>query len=110
MQVAQGAGRTLHLTLENIVDPDNSHLFAAMGAALEAGDAAARELRVPAKGFPGRGKNPSGDLVVHLQPVFPTALGKKQRKALLEAEALLQAKAETMLPDVATWRRSYLPD
>ena len=31
--------RTLHLTLENIVDPDNSHLFAAMGAALEAGDA-----------------------------------------------------------------------
>ena len=31
--------RTLHLTPENIVDPDNSHLFAAMGAALEAGDA-----------------------------------------------------------------------
>ncbi len=28
--------RTLHLTDENIVDPDNSHLFAAMGAALEA--------------------------------------------------------------------------
>lgn len=27
--------RTLHLTLENIVDPENSHLFAAMGAALE---------------------------------------------------------------------------
>ena len=77
---------------------------------LEPGDAAARELRVPAKGFPGRGKNPSGDLVVHLQPVFPTALGKKQRKALLEAEALLQAKADTMLPDIATWRRSYLPD
>lgn len=28
--------RTLKLTPENIVDPDNSHLFAAMGAALEA--------------------------------------------------------------------------
>ncbi len=28
--------RTLHLTPENIVDPENSHLFAAMGAALEA--------------------------------------------------------------------------
>ena len=27
--------RTLHLTPENIVDPENSHLFAAMGAALE---------------------------------------------------------------------------
>lgn len=31
--------RTLHLTPETIVDPDNSHLFAAMGSALEAGDA-----------------------------------------------------------------------
>ena len=31
--------RTLKLTDENIVDPQNSHLFAAMGAALEAGDA-----------------------------------------------------------------------
>ncbi len=31
--------RTLKLTDENIVDPENSHLFAAMGAALEAKDA-----------------------------------------------------------------------
>ena len=31
--------RTLKLTDENIVDPENSHLFAAMGAALEADDA-----------------------------------------------------------------------
>ncbi|MGN1047103.1 MAG: acyl-CoA dehydratase activase-related protein [Eubacteriales bacterium] len=31
--------RTLHLTPENIVDPENSHLFAAMGAALESGKA-----------------------------------------------------------------------
>ena len=31
--------RTLHLTPENIVDPENSHLFAAMGAALESGEA-----------------------------------------------------------------------
>ena len=30
--------RTLNLTPENIVDPENSHLFAAMGAALEAED------------------------------------------------------------------------
>ncbi len=30
--------RTLKLTEENIVDPENSHLFAAMGAALGAGD------------------------------------------------------------------------
>ncbi len=32
--------RTLKLTPENIVDPDNSHLFAAMGAALEAAQCA----------------------------------------------------------------------
>lgn len=31
--------RTLKLTEETTVDPDNSHLFAAMGAALESGDA-----------------------------------------------------------------------
>ncbi len=36
--------RTLKLTPENMVDPDNSHLFAAMGAALEAGDAASVPL------------------------------------------------------------------
>ncbi len=33
--------RTLKLTPENIVDPENSHLFAAMGAALECGEGAA---------------------------------------------------------------------
>lgn len=31
--------RTLSLTPDKVVDPENSHLFAAMGAALEAGDA-----------------------------------------------------------------------
>ncbi len=36
--------RTLKLTDETAVDPENSHLFAAMGAALEAGDAEAAEL------------------------------------------------------------------
>ena len=37
--------RTLKLTDETTVDPDNSHLFAAMGAALEAGDAQPRDIR-----------------------------------------------------------------
>jgi len=36
--------RTLKLTPETTVDPENSHLFAAMGAALEAKDAEAMEL------------------------------------------------------------------
>ena len=38
--------RTLKLTDETTVDPENSHLFAAMGAALVAGDAEAAELSV----------------------------------------------------------------
>ncbi len=37
--------RTLKLTPETTVDPENSHLFAAMGAALESGDAAAVPIR-----------------------------------------------------------------
>ena len=36
--------RTLQLTTEHIVDPDNSHMFAAMGAALEAGEAEPLEI------------------------------------------------------------------
>lgn len=36
--------RTLKLTPENVVDPDNSHLFAALGTALESGDARPRDL------------------------------------------------------------------
>ena len=36
--------RTLDLTPENVVDPENSHLFAAMGAALEAETGAERSL------------------------------------------------------------------
>ena len=36
--------RTLHLTEETTVTPENSHLFAAMGAAMEAGDAEAVDL------------------------------------------------------------------
>ena len=36
--------RTLALTPENVVDPENSHLFAAMGAALEADDSDTVEL------------------------------------------------------------------
>ena len=36
--------RTLHLTPENVVDPENSHLFAAMGAALESGETEPRSL------------------------------------------------------------------
>ena len=38
-ELKQAFIRTLHLAPEEIIDPPDSHLFAAMGAALEAGDA-----------------------------------------------------------------------
>ena len=41
--------RTLRLTPENVVDPENSHLFAAMGAALEAGGGLGRDPLVLAQ-------------------------------------------------------------
>ena len=34
----------MKLTPENVVDPENSHLFAAMGAALESGEAQPRPI------------------------------------------------------------------
>ena len=43
-ELKQAFIRTLHLTPDHVVDPENSHLFAAMGAALEAGDADPRSL------------------------------------------------------------------
>ena len=43
-ELKQAFIRTLHLTPDHVVDPENSHIFAAMGAALEAGDAAPRSL------------------------------------------------------------------
>ena len=43
-ELKQAFIRTLKLTEKTIVDPDNSHLFAAIGAALEADDAEARPI------------------------------------------------------------------
>ena len=43
-ELKQAFIRTLKLTEETTVDPDNSHLFAAIGAALEAEDAEARQI------------------------------------------------------------------
>ena len=48
--------RTLKLTEENIVDPENSHLFAAMGAALKAGEDSATDVSVLVKKLSDGGK------------------------------------------------------
>ena len=58
--------RTLRLTPENVVDPESSHLFAAMGAALEAGDTEA----VPVDALIGR-LNSGVDLAFELKRLPP---------------------------------------
>ncbi|MBS1145555.1 MAG: hypothetical protein H6R14_2961 [Proteobacteria bacterium] len=74
---------------------------------LEAGPAEGRHLRVPGKGYPGRGKNAAGDLVVDLIPVFPRKLNARQRKLLLQANAALLDDAAESLPEIAAWKTAH---
>ncbi|WP_153147970.1 DnaJ C-terminal domain-containing protein [Dechloromonas sp. H13] len=83
-------------------------LAGALHCVLDAGAATPRELRLPGKGYPGRGKHPAGDLVVDLRPVFPSALNARQRKLLLQANAALLDEASGSLPEISAWNRQHL--
>lgn len=83
-------------------------LGGSISSTLAPGSPAARELRLAGKGFPGRGRHRAGDLVVHLQPVFPATLSARQRKLLLQANAALLEGAEASLPEIAAWNREHL--
>jgi len=74
---------------------------------LEAGAAKRRTLRLAGKGYPGRGKNRAGDLVVELEPIFPRKLNSRQRKLLLQANAALLDDVAEALPEIADWRAAY---
>jgi molecular chaperone DnaJ len=74
---------------------------------LEAGAAEHRQVRLAGKGYPGRGKNPAGDLVVELEPVFPRKLNARQRKLLLQANAALLDDSAESLPEIADWRAAH---
>lgn len=77
---------------------------------LDAGSTDVREIRIPGKGYAGRGNKPAGDLIVTLQPVFPAKLTARQRKLLLQAHAdLLNDRAES-LPAVDAWWQLNVPD
>ncbi|RIX45522.1 MAG: J domain-containing protein [Rhodocyclales bacterium GT-UBC] len=76
---------------------------------LEAGRAEARLLRLAGQGYPGRGKNPAGDLVVELQPVYPSRLNAAQRKLFLQANAALLDDAANCLPEVHAWMQAHSP-
>jgi molecular chaperone DnaJ len=73
---------------------------------LEGGAVERREVRLPGKGYPGRGKSVAGDLVLELLPVFPGKLNARQRKLLLQANAALLDDAESALPEIVAWRKA----
>lgn len=79
-------------------------LFGTITHELDAGPAEKREIRLPGQGYPGRGRLPAGDLVIDLQPVFPTRLNARQRKLLLQAHAVLLDDAAEAMPEIAAWR------
>lgn len=88
-------------------DIDVPSLAGVIGHGLEAGRAERRELRLAGKGYPGRGKSYAGDLVVELEPVFPSKLNARQRKLLLQANAALLDDAAGALPEIADWRKAH---
>ena len=92
--------RTLKLTPETTVDPENSHLFAAMGAALESGDAEAISM----DGLIDRldkGVEMAFELK-RLDPLFATredhqAFCARHSKAVVRRESLPQYRGECFL-------------
>ena len=77
---------------------------------LTPGEPARREVRVPGRGYPGRGSAPPGDLHVVLEPVWPVGLDKAQRELLLGLERSLQAERSRYLPEIDAWWADNTPD
>jgi molecular chaperone DnaJ len=76
---------------------------------LEAGSSDAREIRIPGKGYVGRGNKPAGDLIVTLTPVFPEKLSARQRKLLLQAHDDMLEHCADSLPTVDAWWQKNAP-
>lgn len=75
---------------------------------LEPGAATARTLRVAGAGFPGRGGQAAGDLIVQLQPRLPEAPDDAMRSLIERLDALAAANHSRHLPDVALWEARWL--
>ena len=88
-------------------DVDLPSLAGMRSISLEAGKAERRQVRLAGKGYPGRGKNHAGDLIVQLEPIFPQTLSARQRKLLLQANAALLDDATESLPEIAAWRIAH---
>ncbi|MCB1889558.1 MAG: DnaJ domain-containing protein [Rhodocyclaceae bacterium] len=67
-------------------------------------------LRLSGQGFPGRGGtiDGAGDLVVHLEPLLPSALSASDREALQGLEARLDGARDRHYPGLDSWWRTYL--
>ena len=81
-----------------------------MAFQLDGGLPERREVRVAGKGFPGRGRNSAGELVIELLPAFPRQLNARQRKLMLQADAALTESLADALPEVDAWQQMYFPD
>jgi len=79
----------------------------AIAHTLVAGSTDAREIRVPGKGYPGRGRKPAGDLVVTLDAVFPASMSPRQRKLLRQAHQDMLDSIDESLPAIADWQDIY---
>src|SRR5574343_1899686 len=77
------------------------------GYPLEAGTAETRLLRIDGKGYPGRGRNPAGAMIVELSPVFPQKLNARQRKLLLQAHAALLENVAEAMPEIICWQKEH---
>lgn len=115
--VFQLQGRDLHYTM-----PVSALLMLAGGEVrfpslngvvpklLDAGLPESREIRISGKGYPGRGKIPAGDLVVRLEPVFPSKVNTRQRKLMVQANAALMENLAESFPEIAAWQAMINPD
>lgn len=81
-------------------------LHGTITATLAPGAIEERVLQLEGGGYPGRGKQQAGKLVVTLYPVFPQALNGRQRKLMQQLDAALHQDAEAALPELYAWRRS----
>ncbi len=75
---------------------------------VEAGTAAAREIRFRGEGFPARAGRPNGDLIVDFQPIMVGGIDKVLRGHLETLETELQRKLSQHLPELAAWEANWL--
>ena len=61
------------------------------------------EYRLPRRGFPGKRGAGTGDLVVHLQSVYPLTVGAEDMVLLERLEGRLARELEQRAPSLAAW-------